>query len=162
MMITKAVCSGSFDPVTNGHIDIFERASKMFDELMVVVFRNVRKQSFFPVEKRIELIREATKHIPNIKVMAFSGLIVDFMHENGVTVNVRGLRSVTDFEYEMEQAQMLKHLAPELETAFILTGQEYYFVSSSGVRELASFGGKVDGLVPECVLKALEERKANK
>lgn len=161
-MITKAVCSGSFDPVTFGHIDIFERASKMFDELMIVVFHNIRKQSFFSVEERIELIKESTKHIPNVTVTSFSGLIPDFMHENGVQVNIRGLRSVTDFEYEMEQAQMLKHLAPDLETVFILTGQEYYFVSSSGVRELSSFNAPVTGLVPECVERALAEHKNKK
>lgn len=158
MMFTRAMCSGSFDPVTYGHIDIFERASQMFDELLVVVFHNIRKQSFFSVDERIELIKESVKHIPNIRVMSFSGLIPDFMHEYDVKVNVRGLRSVTDFEYEMEQAQMLKHLAPDLETVFILTGTEYYFVSSSGVKELASFGGNIKGLVPECVERAIAER----
>lgn len=158
-MFTRAMCSGSFDPVTYGHIDIFERASKIFDELLVVVFHNVRKQSFFSVDERVALIKESVKHIPNIRVLAFSGLIPDFMHEYDVQVNVRGLRSVTDFEYEMEQAQMLKHLAPDLETVFILTGTEYYFVSSSGVKELASFGGNITGLVPECVERAIKERK---
>lgn len=154
-MNTKAMCSGSFDPVTYGHIDIFERASKMFDELTVAVFYNIRKEPFFSVEERIELIKEATKHIKNIKVTSFHGLIPDYMRENEISVNVRGLRSVTDFEYEMEQAQMLKHLAPEVETIFILTGQRYYFVSSSGVREVAKFGGDVNGLVPPCVEKAI-------
>lgn len=156
--MTKAVCSGSFDPVTYGHIDIFERASTMFDELIVAVFHNIRKEPFFSVEERVRLIEESTKHIPNIKVSSFSGLIPDYLHANGASVIVRGLRSVTDFEYEVQQAQMLKHIAPDLETVFILTGQEYYFVSSSGIRELATFHGDIHGLVPECVEEAVKRR----
>ena len=155
-----AVCSGSFDPVTNGHIDIFERASRMFDELIVGVFHNIRKQPFFSVEERVELICESTRHIKNLRVSSFSGLLPDYMHEQGARVIVRGLRSVTDFEYELQQAQMLKHIAPDIETIFILTNQEYYFVSSSGIRELAEFEGSVRGLVPECVEKAVQERMA--
>ena len=160
-MFTRAMCSGSFDPVTLGHIDIFERASRMFDELMIVVFHNIHKQGTFSVEERINLIKEATKHIPNIKVTAYSGLISEFMHENDVQVNVRGLRSVTDYEYEMSQAQMLKHLDPSLETVFILTGQQYCFVSSSGVRELSAFDGDISALVPKNVELAVKERKKN-
>jgi pantetheine-phosphate adenylyltransferase len=156
--MTKAVCSGSFDPVTYGHIDIFERASTMFDELTVAVFHNIRKEPFFPVEERVRLIKESTKHISNIKVDSFSGLLPDYLHAHDASVIVRGLRSVTDFEYELQQAQMLKHIAPDLETVFILTGQEYYFVSSSGIRELALFEGNIHGLVPECVEAAVERR----
>ena len=156
--MTKAVCSGSFDPVTYGHIDVFERASKMFDELTVAVFHNIRKEPFFSVEERVRLIEESTRHIPNIKVSSFSGMIPDYLHANGANVIVRGLRSVTDFEYEVQQAQMLKHIAPDLETVFILTGQEYYFVSSSGIRELAMFHGDIHGLVPECVEEAVKRR----
>ena len=144
----KAVCSGSFDPVTYGHIDIFERASAMFDEIIVGVFHNIRKQPFFSVEERVALIRESTGHIGNLSVHSFSGLLPDYMREIGASVIVRGLRSVTDFEYELQQAQMLKHIAPEIETVFILTGQEYYFLSSSGVH----------GLVPVCVEQAMERR----
>lgn len=156
--MTKAVCSGSFDPVTYGHIDIFERASTMFDELTVAVFHNIRKEPFFSVDERVKLIKDSTKHIPNLTVGAFSGLLPDYMHEHGANVIVRGLRSVTDFEYELQQAQMLKHIAPDLETVFILTGQEYYFVSSSGIREIAMFRGNIHGLVPECVEEAVERR----
>ena len=156
--MTKAVCSGSFDPVTYGPIDIFERASKMFDELSVAVFHNIRKAPFFKAEERVELIRESTKHIPNLTVSSFSGLLPDYLHAQGANVIVRGLRSVTDFEYELQQAQMLKHIAPDLETVFILTSQEYYFVSSSGIRELAMFNGDIHGLVPPCVEDAVKRR----
>ncbi|WP_462331640.1 pantetheine-phosphate adenylyltransferase [Schwartzia sp. (in: firmicutes)] len=156
--MTKAVCSGSFDPVTYGHIDIFERASTMFDEITVAVFHNIRKEPFFSVDERVKLIKESTKHIPNLTIGAFSGLLPDYMHEHNANVIVRGLRSVTDFEYELQQAQMLKHIAPDLETVFILTGQEYYFVSSSGIREIAMFHGNIHGLVPECVEAAVERR----
>ncbi len=151
----RAVCSGSFDPVTMGHIDVFERASQMFDEIIVGVFHNIRKDPFFPVEERVRLIRESTMHIPNLTVSAFSGLLPEYMREAGASVIVRGLRSVTDFEYELQQAQMLKHIAPDIETVFILTGQEYYFISSSGIRELAAFGGDIHGLVPACVEEAV-------
>ena len=155
-----AVCSGSFDPVTNGHIDIFERASGMFDEVIVGVFHNIRKQPFFSVEERVGLIREAAQHIPNLRVSAFSGLLPDYLHEQGAPFIVRGLRSVTDFEYELQQAQMLKHIAPDIETVFLLTRQEYAFVSSSGIRELAAFQGSVRGLVPACVEQAIQRRTA--
>ena len=154
----RAVCSGSFDPVTYGHIDIFERASKMFDEIIVGVFHNIRKKAFFPIEERVSLIREATSHIDNLKVASFSGILPDFMHENSASVIVRGLRSVTDFEYELQEAQMIKHISPDIETIFMLTAQDYYFLSSSGVRELALFHGNVKGLVPPCVEKAINRR----
>ena len=156
----KAVCSGSFDPVPLGHINVFERASRMFDELIVGVFHNVRKNPFFTVDERVQLIEEATRHIGNISVHSFSGLIPDFMRAQQATVIVRGLRSVTDFEYEVQQAQMIKHLAPEVETIFIMTGQEYSYVSSSAIRELAAFQGKVSDLVPACVERAVREKVA--
>ena len=156
----RAVCSGSFDPVTLGHIDVFERASRMFDELIVGVFHNIRKQPYFSVEERVELIREATVHIPNLRVSSFSGLLPDYLHAHDASVIVRGLRSVTDFEYEIQQAQMLRHLAPDIETVFILTSQQYSFLSSSGVRELAAFQGSLAGLVPVCVEKAIQARRA--
>ncbi|MGP1575250.1 pantetheine-phosphate adenylyltransferase [Selenomonas sp.] len=159
-MIT-AVCSGSFDPVTNGHVDIFERASHMFDELIVGVFHNIRKTPFFTVEERVELLEEATRHIPNLRVGAFEGLLPDYMRKVGATVIVRGLRSVTDYEYEQKQEQMLKYIAPDIETVFLLTDPRYSFVSSSGVREIANFHGRVTGLVPECVELAINRRFAD-
>jgi len=134
----------------------------MFDELIVGVFHNVRKQPFFTVEERVRLIEQATRHIKNISVHSFSGLIPDFMREQEATVIVRGLRSVTDFEYEVQQAQMIKHLAPEVETIFIMTGHEYSYVSSSAIRELALFQGKVSDFVPECVENALQRKIAQR
>lgn len=154
----KAVCSGSFDPVTFGHIDIFERASVMFDEIVVGVFHNIRKKPFFETSERVRLIEESARHIPNLSVCSFSGLLPDYMKEIGASVIVRGLRSVTDFEYELQQAQMLKHVAPCIETVFIITSQEYYFVSSSGIKELALFGGSIKGLVPPCVEAAIMDK----
>ena len=154
----KAVCSGSFDPVTNGHVDIFERASRMFGELVVGVFHNIRKTPFFTVEERVKLLEEVTRHIPNLRVGAFAGLLPEYMREVGATVIVRGLRSVTDYEYEQKQEQMLKYIAPDIETVFLLTDPRYSFVSSSGVREIANFHGRVTGLVPECVELAINRR----
>ena len=151
----KAVCSGSFDPVTNGHVDIFERASRMVDELIVCVFHNVRKKPFFPVEERVRLLRESVLHLPNVRVDSFSGLLTDYMREQGADIIVRGLRSATDFEYEQNSAQMIHRLAPEVETIFLLTSPEYAYVSSSGIRELAVFHADVRGLVPDCVEQAV-------
>ena len=158
----KAVCSGSFDPVTNGHLDIFERASRMFDEIIVCVFHNVRKPSFLPVEQRVALLEEATGHIPNLRVAAFSGLLTDYMRECGAKIIVRGIRSVADLEYEQNEARMIAHLSPDIETVFLLTNPKYVFVSSSGVRELAAFGASVRGIVPECVERAVLSRAAGK
>ncbi len=154
----RAVCSGSFDPVTSGHIDIFERASRMFDEILVCVFCNIRKKSFFSVEQRMDFLREATSHIPNLKVDSFSGLLVDYMREHDARILVRGVRSVKDLEYEQDNARAIAHLAPEIETVFLMTAPSYSFVSSSCVRELAAFRGSVHGIVPLCVEEAILER----
>lgn len=158
----RAVCSGSFDPVTNGHIDIFERASLMFDGLIVCVFNNVKKQGFFPIKKRVELLEKSTAHIKNVKVMSFSGLLTDFMQEQGANIIVRGIRSVKDLEYEENEAHMIRHLAPSIDTVFLLTKPEYSFVSSSAIRELYAFNGKVDGLVPDCVKQAIINLKTER
>ena len=154
----RAICSGSFDPVTNGHIAIFERASLMFDELIVCVFNNMLKQPFLPVEERVSLIEEAVSHLPNVKVDSFSGLVTKYMEEHEAHIIVRGVRSVKDLEYEQNEAYMLRHLDEKLDTVFLLTRPEYSFVSSSGIRELVHFGGEIHGLVPECVEKAIRER----
>lgn len=154
----RAVCSGSFDPVTNGHIDIFERASRLADELIICVFANVAKKPFFPVEERCAMIREATRHIPNARVDSFSGLITDYMKAQGASLIVRGVRSVKDLEYEQNEAYMIRHLEPEIDTVFLLTRPAYSFVSSSGIRELARFGGTVEGLVPACVEQAIKQK----
>ena len=154
----KAICTGSFDPVTNGHIDIFERAAKMVDELTICVFVNNKKQSFFTTEERVDLLKKTTAHIENIKIDSFAGLVPDYMRQHDIKVIVRGLRSSADFEYEVNEAQMIKHLAPETETIFLLTSPIFMFLSSSGIRELAKFKGDVKGLVPECVEKAIFEK----
>ena len=153
----KAICTGSFDPVTNGHINIFERAAKMVDELVICIFVNSKKTPLFSVEQRLKFLYESTKHIDNIKVDTFSGLVPDYMKEHDIKLIIRGLRSATDFEYEVNEANMIKHLAPDTETIFLLTAPEYLFVSSSGIRELVKFKGKVSGLVPECVEQAINE-----
>lgn len=155
----RAVCSGSFDPVTIGHVDVFERASTMFDELIICVFRNVEKRGFFPVEQRVQLIEEATAHLPNVRVMAFDSLITDFMAAQDAKIIVRGVRSVKDLEYEENEAYMIKHLNPEIDTVFLLTRPDLSYVSSSGVREVFRFGGSINGLVPACVEQAMLDRK---
>ena len=154
----KAICTGSFDPVTNGHVNIFERAAKLVDELIVCVFLNETKKYLFSMEERAELLREATVHIDNLKVDTFEGLTADYMKQHNINVIIRGLRSATDFEYEVNKAQMMRHLLPTADTIFLLTAPEFLFISSSGVRELAHFGGDVHGLVPECVEFALQSK----
>ena len=138
----KAICTGSFDPVTNGHVNIFERAAKLVDELIICVFINETKKYLFNMEERVDLLREATVHIDNVTVDGYKGLAADYIRENDINLIIRGLRSATDFEYEVNKAQMMRHLLP----------------NSSGVRELAYFGGDVHGLVPECVEFALQDK----
>ena len=154
----KALCSGTFDPVTNGHVDIFERAAKLVDELTVCVFVNKKKTAMFDISERVELLRESTLHIDNLTVDSYDGLVSSYIKENDINVIIRGLRSAGDFEYEYNQAQMNKHLAPDANTIFLLTAPEYLFISSSAVRELALFKGDVHGLVPECVEIAIKSK----
>lgn len=156
--MTRAVCTGSFDPVTAGHVDIFERAAKMFDELIVCVFHNVEKKPFFTVEERLAFLEDATKHLKNVRVSSFSGLITTYMNEIDAHVIVRGVRSVKDLEYEQNEAYMIRHFRLDIDTVFLLTRPEYSFVSSSGVREIIRFGGRLDGLVPDSVIKAVEAK----
>lgn len=148
----RAICPGSFDPVTNGHIDIFERSSAMFDELIVSVFHNPMKDhAMFTMEERVAMLKSATKHIPNVKVTCFSGLLNEYCKQQDTKFIVRGLRAFTDFEYEFQRALLIKKIDQDLETVFIMTDAKYSFLSSSGVRELAVFGGKINELVPKCV-----------
>ncbi len=154
----KALCSGTFDPVTNGHVNIFERAASLVDELVVCVFKNNKKTTLFNVDERVELLRESTLHIDNLTVDSYEGLVSDYIKENDINIIVRGLRSAGDFEYEYNQAQMNKHLAPDANTIFLLTSPEYLFISSSAVRELAQFKGDVHGIVPECVEIAIKSK----
>jgi pantetheine-phosphate adenylyltransferase len=151
----RAVFAGSFDPVTTGHIDIVERAAAMFDELIVCIFHNVQKEGCFPLDDRVQFLREAVAHVPNARVDVFSGLLTDYMRQQNACVVVRGLRSVKDFEYEENHAAMVRHLMPESDTIFLLTRPDLTFVSSSGVRELIRFRAPVQGIVPPAVERAI-------
>ena len=155
----KAVCPGSFDPVTMGHLDIFERASKMFDELIVSVFGNPAKaKAMLSMEERVAMIEKATAHIPNIRVTSFSGLLNEFCEQEGAKFIVRGLRAFTDFEYEFQRALLMKEIDKNLETVFIMTNAKYSYLSSSGVREMVYFGGNITGFVPECIQNEVMQR----
>ena len=153
----RVVCPGSFDPVTNSHLDIISRAAKLHDEVIVAVLRNPSKSSLFTADERVELLREVSKDMPNVRVAKFNGLIVDFCRANDVSAIVKGLRAVTDFDYEMQMAQMNYNQAG-IETLFMTTNPLYAFLSSSLVKEFASYGGDVASLVPEPVLRRLTER----
>lgn len=150
---------GSYDPVTKGHMDIIERASKLVDILIVAVLTNPHKpQGLFTVEERMDMLKESTKHLKNVKIDFFTGLLVDYAKQQDAAVIIRGLRAVTDFEYEMQMAQINKNLLPIVETIFLATNAEYSFLSSSSVRELAMFKGKFHSLVPEYVAIQLENK----
>ncbi len=153
-----AVYPGSFDPVTNGHIDILERTSRIFDHIVVAVVHNVTKQALFTLDERVELIKESTKHLDNVKVECFNGLLADFLKAQEATVIIRGLRSITDFEYESHMSMMNKKLFPEIDTVFVVADSQYTFVSSSGIKEAAMLGGDVSSMVPPAVEKGLEEK----
>jgi len=157
-----AVCPGSYDPITNGHIDIITRASKLFDEVIVaVVNASVRKsKALFTAERRIDFIEEATAHLDNVRAEPFDVLLVDFAHQKGAVAIVKGLRAISDFEYETEMTQLNRHLASDLESVFIMASPQYSFLSSSGVKELAIFGGDVSELVPKHVEGPLKEALA--
>ncbi|MGP2528590.1 pantetheine-phosphate adenylyltransferase [Acidaminococcus sp. LBK-2] len=155
----KAVCPGSFDPVTMGHLDIFERASRMFDELIISVFVNPTKdKAMFSMEERVAMIRKATAHIPNVRVTCFSGLLNEFCEQEGAKFIVRGLRAFTDFEYEFQRALLMKEIDERLETVFIMTNAKYSYLSSSGVREMVYFGGDITGFVPDCIRAEVMQR----
>ena len=150
-MKTKVICPGSFDPVTIGHIDIISRASKMFDHVIVAVLNNLVKNPSFTTDERIALLKEATKDFDNVEIVGFDGLLADYAKERGVNVIVKGLRAVSDFEYELQQALTNKKLNPELETVFLTSNAEYMYLSSSMVKQVASLGGDISSFVPECV-----------
>lgn len=151
------VCPGSFDPVTNGHLDVFARASALADEVIVAVLINHSKAGLFSVDERMEMLREVTASFGNIRVDSFHGLLVDYCRANSVSAIVKGLRAVSDFDYELQMAQMNYRLAT-VETLFITTNPLYSFLSSSLIKEIAKYGGDVSGLVPEAVLERLTER----
>jgi pantetheine-phosphate adenylyltransferase len=157
--VARVVCPGSFDPVTNGHLDIIGRAAVLHEEVVVAVLINITKKSMFSVDERVEMLTEVTRGYGNVRVDRFHGLLVDFCTANGITAVVRGLRAVSDFEYEMQMAQMNYRLA-KVETLFMTTNPLYSFLSSSLIKEIARYGGDVSGLVPEQVLGRLHARLA--
>jgi pantetheine-phosphate adenylyltransferase len=157
-----AVCPGSYDPITHGHVDVITRASYMFDELIVaVVNASVRKnKALFTAEERIEFIETATGHLGNVRVEPFSNLVVEFAREHGARAIVKGLRAISDFEYELEMNQLNRQLASDIESIYLMASPQYSFLSSSGVKEIATFGGDVSDLVPEPVARRLKEALA--
>jgi pantetheine-phosphate adenylyltransferase len=157
-----AIYPGSFDPITNGHLDLISRGSRMVERLIVAVLRNDSKQALFSVEERMEIVREVARPFANVEVASFDGLLVDYAASRGANLILRGIRAVSDYEYELQMALMNRRLRPELETAFLLAGEAYSFLSSHLVKEVVSLGGNVSGLVPPTVearLKARFERK---
>ncbi|MHB1298903.1 MAG: pantetheine-phosphate adenylyltransferase [Gemmatimonadaceae bacterium] len=157
-MPKAALYAGSFDPITNGHADLIKRSLSFVDRLVVGVARNVSKKPLFSVEERMQLIRAAVDDDPRVEVRAFKGLLVEFAREIGVGVVLRGLRAVADFEYEYQMALMNRHLAPQIETMFMVPSLEVSYLSSSLVREVAQFGGDIDKLVHPAVARALREK----
>ncbi len=156
-MVRRAVCPGSFDPVTNGHLDIVQRASNLFDEVVVAVLINKNKQGLFTVAERIELLREVTADLPNVVVDSFHGLLVDFCRDQEIRAIVKGLRAVSDFDYELQMAQMNYQLAG-VDTVFVSTNPLYSYLSSSLVKEVAKYGGDVSNLLPGVVFDRLRDR----
>ena len=156
--MTKAVYPGSFDPVTNGHLDIAVRAASLFDELIIAVYDAPPKKLLFTTSERVELMQQAVSHLPNVRVELFVGLIVDFAHRNKASAIVRGLRMGSDFEHEFEMALMNKNLAPDVEVVCLMTAVDYQFLSSSLLKEVAQLGGVINNLVPKHVATALKNK----
>jgi pantetheine-phosphate adenylyltransferase len=157
-MIVKALYPGTFDPPTNGHIDLIQRGAKLFGHLTVAILNNPDKNPLFSVEERVEMLEEATRMLGNVTVATFDGLMVDFARQQGASAVLRGIRAISDYEYEFQMALMNRRLAPEIETVFLQPAGRYSFVSSRMLKEVFSFGGDVSGLVPPNVLKRLRGR----
>ncbi len=155
----RCVCPGSFDPVTNGHLDVIERAAHLFDEVVVAVLVNRNKHELFSVDERLEMLETVTKGLPGVRVASFEGLLVDFCRAEQIPVIVKGLRAVTDFDYELQMAQM-NHRLSQIDTFFVATNPDYSYLSSSIIKEVARYGGDVSGLVPPLVLDRLRDRMA--
>jgi pantetheine-phosphate adenylyltransferase len=153
-----AIYPGSFDPVTNGHLDLIERAEQMFDLLIVAVLKNVEKQPLFNVSERVEMLREVTKHWPGVQVDVFEGLLVEYARKRHAGVILRGIRAISDYEYELQMALMNRKLEPRLETVFMIPGEPYSYLSSRLVREIAQLGGPLDGFVPAVVEQRLRAK----
>ena len=153
-----AIYPGSFDPMTNGHLDLVERSVRLVDRLVIAVLQNEQKQALFSVEERIEMMREVLDGIPNVEVAAFHGLLVDFAQQCGASVIIRGIRAVSDYEYELQMALMNRRLRPEIETVFLMAGEAHSFISSRLVKEVIGLGGNISGLVPRPVEVRLRRR----
>jgi pantetheine-phosphate adenylyltransferase len=154
-----ALCPGTFDPVTNGHLDVVRRAARLYDRIVVAVVENPGKEPLFEAAERVEMLEEALADVNGVEVDSFTGLLVDYARDHGVALIVKGLRAVSDFEYEIQMAQMNRHLA-EVETCFVATSPKWSYLSSSLVKEIARYGGDVSGLVPDHVVRKLKERYA--
>ena len=154
-----AVYPGSFDPLTNGHVDIITRGARMFDRIIVAILLNEQKSPLFTADERVRLIRDVFRDTPAVESDTFDGLLVDYMRQKQATIIVRGLRAVSDFEYEMQMALMNRHLSPDVETVFMMPAEQYTYVSSRLVKEVAMLGGSVSGLVPERVERRLTEKR---
>lgn len=161
-MNKAAIYPGSFDPMTLGHLDVIKRASKMFDRLIVSVLNNKAKNSLFSVEERVSILKEATRDLPNVTVDSFNGLLIDYAREKDIHISVRGLRAITDFEYELQIAQTNRKLSHgALDTVFLTTSLEYAYLSSSSVKEIAAFNGDISQCVPDFVVKLVYEKFKN-
>ena len=159
--MTRAVYPGSFDPVTKGHLDVIERSAALVDELIVAVLKNNAKTPLFSVEERVKMLEDVTRHIPNVRVESFSGLSVEFARQRGAKALVRGLRAVTDFEYELQMAQTNRSLQPEIDTLFYATELNYAYISSTIVKEVASYGGDISGFVPPLIADQVYDKIAS-
>jgi pantetheine-phosphate adenylyltransferase len=160
MKTSIAIYPGSFDPVTNGHLDLIERGEKMFDKLIVAVLKNVDKEPLFSLDERIDMLREVTKQWESVEIDVFQGLLVEYARKRGAAVILRGIRAVSDYEYELQMALMNRKLEPRLETVFMLPGETYSYLSAKLVREIAHLGGPLTGLVPPSVEKRLRAKVA--
>ncbi len=149
---------GSFDPITNGHLDLIERGCRLFDKLIVAILRNESKQPLFSIEERTEMLREVLRHFSNVAVDSFNGLLVDYAAQNGATVLLRGIRAISDYEYELQMALMNRRLKPDMETVFMMPSEAYSFISSRLVKEVIGLGGNIGGLVPPTVETRLRQR----
>ncbi len=156
----RAIYPGSFDPITNGHLDVLSRAARLFDEVIMAVAINQSKQVLFSVEERVDLLKISCQHLPNVRVASFNGLLVDFARQSEAKAVIRGLRAVSDFEFEFQMALMNRSLEPELEALFLMPSEEYSYISSRMVKEVARLGGEVSRFVPKCVEAALKARFA--